>query len=191
MDKTLRFLGRFGGKVVDFVVFTKNQAYEFRLKVRKVRTRRELGAIAGNSKKIISEAEVLAIEGLLKSHNVTAKHAMIPIKKTVTVDDAEVITPKLMDELYHTTQKVFLVKSDGEFSGLVALSDIVDLRADGKKIKKVTRFLPSEIRDTTLILNCLNKFAEDNSAVLIVVNEKGKRVGLLRLEDVLKHLKLA
>jgi len=191
MKKVLNFLGRFGGGVVDLVVLTKDKAYELRLKIRRVRTRRELGAIAKNSKKIISEKEVLAIEGLLKAHSVTAKDAMIPMKKVVMIDDGEVITPKLMDELYHTSQKVFLVKSDGETVGLTTLSDIVDLRADGKKIKKFTRFLPGEIRDTALVLNCLNKFAEDNSSVLMVVDEKGKQIGLLRLEDVLKRLKLA
>jgi len=191
MEKILKFLGRFGGKVVDFVVFIKDQIYELKLKIRKVKTRRELGIIAKNSKKIISEVEAAAIEGVLKSHRVTAEDIMLPTKKVVVVDDTEVITPKLMDELYHTAQKVFLVRSDDEISGLISLADVVDLRADGKRIKKVARFLPGEIRDETLILNCLSKFAEDNSSVLIVVDEKGKRVGLLRIEDVLKHLKLA
>jgi CBS domain containing-hemolysin-like protein len=190
MEKLLGFLGKFGGKVVDFVVFTKGKAYEFRLKVRKVKTRRELGAIAKNSDKVISEAEVLAIEGLLKSHNLTAKDAMLPIKKVVVVDEAEVITPKLMDDLYKTGQKVFLVEGADEISGLATLADIVDLRADGKKVKKIVRFLPAEVSGVTSILKCLAKFAEDNSSVLLVVDDKGKQIGLLRLEDILQHLKL-
>ena len=187
----MRFLGRFGGKVVDFAILTKDKIYELRLKTRKVKTRRELGTIARNSKKIISEIEASAIEGLLKSHNIAAVDAMMPIKKVVVVDGEEIVTPKLMDDLYKTEQKVFLVKGEDSVSGIVALSDVVDLRADGKKVRKIARHLPNEVRDITLILNCLGKFAEENSSVLIVVDEKGKQLGLLRLADVLRHLKLS
>jgi len=191
MEKFLRFLGKLGGKTVDFVVFVKDKTYEVRLKVRKVKTRRELGAIAKNSKKIISESEVLAIEGLLKAHNIRVRDVMLDIESVVLVDVDELITPKLMDDLYKTEQKVFLTKSEEEISGLVTLSDIIDLKADGKKIKKVARFLPSEINSEIPILEALKKFSEENSSVLIVVDEFGKQIGLVRLEDVLKKMKLA
>jgi CBS domain containing-hemolysin-like protein len=191
MDKFLGFLGKFGGKVVDFTISVKDKAYELRLKIRKVKTRRELGAIAKNSPAVISESEVRAIEGLLRSHNLTAESVALPIKKVITIAAEDTITPKLMDELYKTEQKVFLVETDSDVTGLAILADIANLSADGKKVKKFMQPLPNEVPARTPLLKCLSTFAAENSAVLLVLDDKGKRAGLLRLEDVLKKLKLA
>lgn len=142
---------------------------------------REQRDIAGSELK--TELE-LAIAGL-DLNNQKIAYSMVRKQKAKLVSSDDLVGPILLSELHDTGRKIFAAKdADGEIVGTIRLADLTELKSGGK-VKKALNKQVVKIDKDALAIDAINKFIA-YGLELMIVEEAGRTVGVLYLEDILK-----
>lgn len=121
------------------------------------------------------------------------KDVMIKRPDLSTVKGTEVLGPLVLDKLYNSKQEYVLVigKNVDEVKGTLALKDQLTVEADSKTTQtaiKAASKPPHYIKQDEMLEKALECMSENNTNVLIVIDENKKTMGIITLWMIVNFL---
>lgn len=180
-------------RIFEFIIDSFMKIIGIRKSTRPIITEEEIRSIVklGQETGAIKELEKEMIECIFKFDNIDVKDIMTP-KNEIKMTSAESTIRDLLELVNEHRYSRFPVyeKSKDNIVGIVLFKDIVKQIKEGNldlPIKKIIR-KPRFIFETKKIDSLLRQFQKLKEQIAIVINEKGKVVGLVTLEDVLEEI---
>ncbi|HEX5456259.1 MAG TPA: hypothetical protein VFW77_02725 [Candidatus Saccharimonadales bacterium] len=116
-----------------------------------------------------------------------AGHMMINMDKIKTVLAEDPVGPILLSELHETGRKIFpATGEDSEIIGTIKLDRLAELKSGGKAAGALDEHMETVAKDMTAA-EIIGRFAE-SGAELLFVEQDGRVIGGIYLEDLLKEL---
>lgn len=107
--------------------------------------------------------------------------------KVIKLSAKDKLTPKLIDELFKSEQKVFpVMRGEDEIAGMVFLDDISVVDQNEKKIADYIRSDVAEIEAGAKVRDALQLMAK-NELTLLIVRKNKKLYGTVSLSDIVKQ----
>jgi magnesium and cobalt transporter len=136
----------------------------------------------------IAEADIERLQKLLRVSELTVGSIMIPRKRVVAVNEKESINPVLVNELHQTGHSYFPVY-EGESQniiGTLAIQAIADIHQHGVIRDNIDRHVAFLYHNDN-IEQALHAFYTTNQHLFIVLNDSGKYIGILTINDALRQ----
>lgn len=138
----------------------------------------------------IDEANRKMITGVMSVSDKKLGDVMTRRDKIITVKTSETMGPKLIDELHSSGHQIFPVigKNIDDIIGTLYLDDVTIIDRGNRKLGDVMRpSLPTVDRNQTLV-ETLSQMVKRDVTVAIVIDDKGKVMGLVSLGDIVDVL---
>jgi CBS domain containing-hemolysin-like protein len=154
----------------------------------KLRSREELLDLVEKAD-FLKHQEKAFIAAAAKFSELKLVDLMTPANTISFVRDKVELTPKVIDQLYSTGQKVFpIVHTDlSDCIGLIFLEEIAEVAKGDQSLKDAAHERPPVAKETTPILEILDLLFERNYQVALIENQ-GKISGMIELPTLLSHL---
>lgn len=136
----------------------------------------------------ISKDEVLIATSALTFGDVNIGKVMTPIGVVKTVNEKDVLTPVLLDELHDSGFSRFPVKGNGNtFVGTLYFKDAVNMETS-HTVKNIMRKAVFYVNESALLDQALKAFLKTQHHLFMVVNEYEDVVGVISIEDILERI---
>lgn len=130
------------------------------------------------------------IRAAIKFPELKISDIMTPRSKIYFLKDTASLGPKVIDELYATTQKIFPV-AHGDLEntlGVVWLEDIAVIAKGDQTLKDAARERPAVLEQSQPVWAALRKMLDEDNKVVFAKTASGKIVGMLELDVVIELL---
>lgn len=180
-------------KVFDYMIDIFMSILGIKKSYRPIVTEEEIRSIVrlGQEQGAIKAIEKEMIEKIFKFDNISVREIMAPKANIVSINTESSIKEALDTVLeYRYSRYPVYEKSKDTLIGILVVKDILKHIKEGNfelKIKKIIH-KPRFIFETKKIDSLLWQFQKLKEHMAIVINEKGKVVGLVTLEDVLEEI---
>jgi CBS domain containing-hemolysin-like protein len=136
----------------------------------------------------LSEEELEIVRRALNFDEFRVRDVLTPRKKVPTIQANDTIGPILIDELHKTGQSYVLVKDKpkGMVVGTLAF-DRLNLNSQGH-VRDVMDETVYYLHENDSLSEALHAFFVTNHPLFIVVNSSEEFVGIISVEDVIRHL---
>ncbi|MDR0957376.1 MAG: CBS domain-containing protein [Candidatus Nomurabacteria bacterium] len=154
----------------------------------KINSEEELSHLI-SSVDFLEEKTKTLLGNVVSFEKATTADVMTLRKNIITVSSKDELTPKLIDDLYNSTHKVFPVTQGKaeEIIGMLYLDDILPITQNEKPITEVMRKTPPAIEFNDPLETALHYMSDYHFSVLLVA-KNSETVGIVTLSDVLKKL---
>lgn len=159
-------------------------------KIRIVHSKEELLEILRHTEMAdqVSRDEVKIAASALTFGDETIGSVMTPLSVTKMVEEGEILSPILLDELHDSGFSRFPVKSKkGDYVGTLYFKDAVTMRAS-PPVKEVMRQEVYYVNEAALLDHGLRAFLKTQHHLFLVVNEFEDVVGVISIEDILERI---
>jgi CBS domain containing-hemolysin-like protein len=131
----------------------------------------------------------MLLKNTLAFRDQTVGKVMTPRDRVAFLHAKDALTPKLLDELFTSGHKIFLVVQNGldHTVGLLYLDDVLPVEQEEKVLTKTMRKIPPPVETNAPLEAALNQMCEYHSTMLLVA-KNDKIVGLVVLKDITRAL---
>jgi magnesium and cobalt transporter len=143
-----------------------------------------------NKKNIINSHSKIIIDGALQTNNLTARDAMVPKSKMITINAGANFT-ELLEVITHSSHSRFPVVDDNfNIKGILLAKDILGFMAGESEKFNSTDYLRRAIiiPENKSLDSLLQFFQLKKTHLMIVLDEYSEVSGLITLEDVLEQI---
>jgi len=153
-------------------------------------TRDELRTLLSGGKKEadLTTSEQRMIKRIFDFKDTEAKHALIPLIRVDAIDETATFDEALLAFRAHRHSRLPVYRDRVDnIVGVLKISDLLKHRTAKPMIQ--TLVIPAQyVAETQNLDDLLKNMREDNSEMVIVVDEYGGAVGILTLEDILEEI---
>lgn len=160
------------GEKKGWMFYSKEEMFDFLGKHKQILAEKELNWFEKIS--FLAEKSVIEVASLRENLDI--------------LNEKDLLTPLVIDELFKTKQSVFVVmdESEAEVKGVVKMSKISELSGDSKRVRTVMEREFLEISSEKNALDTFEKLIKSEQNFAILKNKKGEFVGLVNLRDFIK-----
>lgn len=136
----------------------------------------------------VSKDEVLIATSALTFGDENIGKVMTPIGVVKTVDEKDVLTPVMLDDLHDSGFSRFPVKGNGNaYVGTLYFKDAVNMETS-HTVKNIMRKDVFYVNESALLDQALKAFLKTQHHLFMVVNEYEDVVGVISIEDILERI---
>lgn len=136
----------------------------------------------------VSKDEVLIATSALTFGEVNIGKVMTPIGVVKTINEKDVLTPIMLDELHDSGFSRFPVKGNGDtFVGTLYFKDAVNMETS-HTVKNIMRKSVFYVNEAAQLDQALKAFLKTQHHLFMVVNEYEDVVGVITIEDILEQI---
>lgn len=136
----------------------------------------------------VSKDEVLIATSALTFGDENIGKTMTPIGVVKTVNEKDILTPVMLDELHDSGFSRFPVKGKGDdFVGTLYFKDAVNMDTS-HAVKNIMRNDVYYVNESALLDQALKAFLKTQHHLFMVVNEYEDVVGVISIEDILERI---
>lgn len=136
----------------------------------------------------VSKDEVLIATSALTFGDENIGKTMTPIGVVKTVNEKDILTPVMLDELHDSGFSRFPVKGAGDsFVGTLYFKDAVNMDTS-HTVKNIMRKDVFYVNESALLDQALKAFLKTQHHLFMVVNEYEDVVGVITIEDILERI---
>ncbi len=155
----------------------------------RVESMNELMFLIDNSPSVIDDSQKRLLVSALSFNDMTVEKVMTPIDEVINLASDDLIGPLALDDLHRTGFDHFPVfNSSDNIVGILHLNDLISL--DDKKSKTAQELCDKdfiELKASDSLMGALRQLMLEQAFVALVTN-RGKIVGLVKLNDVVASL---
>lgn len=158
--------------------------------IRSVHSKDELLEILKHSERAtkVSKDEILIACSALTFGDENIGRVMTPIGVVKTVNEKDVLTPVMLDELHDSGFSRFPVKGNGDtYVGTLYFKDAVNMETS-HTVKNIMRKSVFYVNEAALLDQALKAFLKTQHHLFMVVNEYEDVVGVITIEDILERI---
>jgi len=136
----------------------------------------------------VSKDEVLIATSALTFGDENIGKVMTPIGVVKTVNEKDVLTPVMLDDLHDSGFSRFPVKGNGDaYVGTLYFKDAVNMETS-HTVKNIMRKDVFYVNESALLDQALKAFLKTQHHLFMVVNEYEDVVGVISIEDILERI---
>lgn len=152
-------------------------------------SREEMFDFLAKHRQILPERDFLWFERISRISQRKLEDFMIPFEDLDILHEKDLLTPRIIDELFKAKQEKFVVmnESDTEVLGVVEMEKIAEISGDSKRVRHLLNREFFEVKNDKSTLEIFEKMIKNGEKFAIVKKRNGDFLGILKMADFLRE----